>query len=199
MGQNQYDYEEDGTYCYPNTDILINKLNIRDKVALSNAERSITLIRMIEMEEHPIEGDYNLDHIKDIPKAIFGDIFEWAGKLRTVDISKGTLFCKSEYIEDNAVKLFRQLKDEKRLTGLQKHEIIPRLAYYLCEINAIHPFREGNGRAQRQFIKQLAFDAGFYLDFTGISNEEMIQASIRGFLMDYSYMERLIERSISEL
>ena len=119
MQQNQYDYEEDGTYCYPGTDVLKNKLNIHDKEILSDAERSISLVRMIELEEHPIRGNYDLDHLKRIHKALFGDIFEWAGQLRTVDISKGTMFCKCEYIESNANKLFRELKDENNLIGLR--------------------------------------------------------------------------------
>ncbi len=76
MQQNQYDYEEDGTYCYPGTDVLKNKLNIHDREILSNAERSISLVRMIELEEHPIKGNYDLDHLKRIHKALFGDIFD---------------------------------------------------------------------------------------------------------------------------
>lgn len=196
---NQYDYEEDGTYCYPGTNVLKNKLNIHDRGTLSDAERSISLVRMIELEDHPVNGNYDLDHLKEIHKVLFGDIFEWAGKLRTVDISKGTMFCKCEYIENNAIKLFKELKDENNLVGLQIEDIVPRLAYYLCEINAIHPFREGNGRTQRLFVKQLAFDAGYHLDFTGITDEEMINASVRGFVLDYSHMEFLIKRSISEL
>ena len=199
MQQNQYDYEEDGTYCYPGTDVLKNKLNIHDREILSDAERSISLVRMIELEEHPIKGNYDLDHLKRIHKALFGDIFEWAGQLRTVDISKGTMFCKCEYIESTANKLFRELKDENNLIGLQIDDMVSRSAYYLCEINAIHPFREGNGRTQRLFVKQLAFDAGYHLDFTGISDEEMINASVRGFVLDYSYMEALIKRGISKL
>ena len=199
MQSNQYDYEEDGTYCYPGTSVLRNKLNIRDGEKLSDAERSISLVRMIELEEHPIKGNYDLDHLKRIHKALFGDIFEWAGQLRTVDISKGTMFCKCEYIENNANKLFRKLQDENNLIGLQIDDMVSRLAYYLCEINAIHPFREGNGRAQRSFVKQLAFDAGYHLDFTGISDDDMINASVRGFVLDYSYMESLIRRGISKL
>ena len=199
MQSNQYDYEEDGTYCYPGTSVLRNKLNIRDGEKLSDAERSISLVRMIELEEHPIKGNYDLDHLKRIHKALFGDIFEWAGQLRTVDISKGTMFCKCEYIENNANKLFRKLQGENNLIGLQIDDMVSRLAYYLCEINAIHPFREGNGRAQRSFVKQLAFDAGYHLDFTGISDDDMINASVRGFVLDYSYMESLIRRGISKL
>ena len=199
MQSNQYDYEEDGTYCYPGTSVLRNKLNIRDGEKLSDAERSISLVRMIELEEHPIKGNYDLDHLKRIHKALFGDIFEWAGQLRTVDISKGTMFCKCEYIENNANKLFKKLQDENNLIGLQIDDMVSRLAYYLCEINAIHPFREGNGRAQRSFVKQLTFDAGYHLDFTGISDDDMINASVRGFVLDYSYMESLIRRGISKL
>jgi len=199
MQQDQYDYEEDGTYCYPGTDVLKNKLNIRDKDTLSEAERSISLLRMMELEEKPIKGCYDLDHLRAIHRVLFGDIFDWAGELRTVDISKGTMFCKCEYIESNANKLFKQLNDEKRLSGLELDSMISRLSYYLCEINAIHPFREGNGRTQRLFVKQLAFDAGYHLDFTDINDKEMITASIRGFVLDYVPMEQLIRKGLSKL
>ena len=94
MQQNQYDYEEDGTYCYPGTNVLRNKLNIRDGDKLSDAERSISLVRMMELEDHPIRGEYDLNHLRMIHRVLFGDIFDWAGELRTVDISKGTMFCK---------------------------------------------------------------------------------------------------------
>ena len=199
MQQNQYDYEEDGTYCYPGTNVLRNKLNIRDGDILSDAERSISLVRMMELEDHPIRGEYDLNHLRMIHRVLLGDIFDWAGELRTVDISKGTMFCKCDYIESNAAKLFKQLRSENNLVGLQIEDMVSRLAYYLCEINAIHPFREGNGRTQRLFIKQLAFDAGYHLDFTGITDEEMINASVRGFVLDYSHMESLIRRGISKL
>lgn len=182
MQQDQYDYEEDGTYCYPGTDVLKNKLNIRDKDTLSEAERSISLLRMMELEEKPIKGCYDLDHLRAIHRVLFGDIFDWAGELRTVDISKGTMFCKCEYIESNANKLFKQLNDEKRLSGLELDSMISRLSYYLCEINAIHPFREGNGRTQRLFVKQLAFDAGYHLDFTDINDKEKLPVYGDSFL-----------------
>lgn len=77
--------------------------------------------------------------------------------------------------------------------------MVRRLSYYLCKINAIHPFREGNGPTQRQFIKQLASDAGYHLDFTGIADDEMIVASVRGFVLDYAPMEALIRRGLSKI
>ena len=76
MQQNQYDYEEDGTYCYPGTNVLRNKLNIHDGDKLSDAERSISLVRMIELEDYPINGDYDLNHLRMIHKVLFGDIFD---------------------------------------------------------------------------------------------------------------------------
>lgn len=199
MHRDHYDYEEDGTYCYLGADVLRNKLNIHDKDTLSEAERSISLLRMMELEEKPIKGRYDLDHLRAIHRALFGDIFDWAGELRTVDISKGTMFCKCEYIKDNVIKLLKQLKDENYLLELDLDSMVSRLSYYLCEINAIHPFREGNGRTQRLFVKQLALDADYHLDFTGITDEEMIVASVRGFVLDYSPMENLVRRGLTKL
>lgn len=74
-----------------------------------------------------------------------------------------------------------------------------RLAYYLSEINALHPFREGNGRTQRLFIEILAERAGYEVDFSEVSAEEMIQASADSFLLKYEQMNRLMQRIVRKM
>lgn len=172
-------------YCYPNTNVLINKLNIRDQSTLSEVERSITLIRTLEVDEMSTDVQFDLDHLRAIHNILFHDIYEWAGEIRTVDISKRTMFCKCEYIVDNANRLFNELNNDGNLRDRPCDYVVFRIAYYLCEINAIHPFREGNGRAQRAFMRQVARSAGYTLDFTGISDKEMMDASVYGFTKNY--------------
>jgi cell filamentation protein len=109
--------------------------------------------------------------------SISGDIYDWAGQLRTVAIAKGTWFCLPQYIESAAVEVFQALHGESLLCGLPQDVFTERLTYYLGEVNAIHPFREGNGRAQRAFVEQLAGDAGFILDWQHLDADRNIVAS----------------------
>lgn len=95
--------------------------------------------------------------------------------------------------------IFKKLRRESYLKDCnEKSEIARRLAYYLGEINSIHPFREGNGRAQRMFVEHIAASLGYQLDFMKISSEEMLEASARSFVLDYEMMEELMLRAISD-
>ena len=141
-----YDYEWDSEYCYPESNVLINKLNIQAAEDLSVAEREITAIRLAIAKATPIKGNFDLKHLQKIHKAIFGDVYSWAGKLRHVNIAKGNQFCLAMNLETYAANLFRKLENEHFLIGYNG-SVPHRLAYYLSEINVLHPFREGNGRS----------------------------------------------------
>lgn len=124
------------------------------------------------------------------------DIYEWAGEIRKVDIAKGNMFCNVKFIESQAEDIFGKLKAENYLKDLSESEFSARLAYYFSEINALHPFREGNGRSQREFIRTLALHNGYVINFAKVSREEMQEASERSFLCDYEMMEKLFLRCI---
>ena len=198
LDQYHYDYETDSYYCYPGTYILKNKLNITNENELKDAERSITSLRTAQLIQNPLDGDLDFNYLKNIHKFIFGDIYEWAGSIRTVNISKGNPFCRCEFIEEQMESIMKKLKRENYLEGLSINVLAERLAYYIGEINAIHPFREGNGRTQRMFIECLAMKNGFSLDFSKISNEEMLEASVQTFNMNYTLMSSLILKSLSK-
>lgn len=189
----QYDYEWDREYCYPGSDVLINKLNIRDAKELTTAEREITSIRLAAAKAAPIPGQFNLRHLKKIHGSLFGDIYPWAGQLRHVNIAKGNQFCLAMHLESYANAIFSELESEHYLIG-SSDSIPKRLAYYLSEINVLHPFREGNGRTQRLFIEYLALVAGYQVDFSGVSAEEMIVASAESFAKKYEKLDALFER-----
>ena len=191
-----YEYERDDYYCYSNSSVLKNKLNIEDEKALNEAEREITAIKILELIDKPLKGELDFDYIKKLHKHLFSDIYDWAGELRRTDISKGNIFCQHELIEVNAEVLFNELKTENYLERLDKNTIIKRLAYYLGDLNTIHPFREGNGRVQRLFIRELASRVGYLINFDSITTEEMIQASDKTFHHDYEMMEELIAKAI---
>lgn len=190
----QYEYEWDSKYCYPNSFILINKLGISDQKALSEAEREITSTRISQLKEHPIKGNFDLRHLQEIHRFIFQDIYDWAGELRTVNIAKGNQFCNCMYIESGFESVYKQLKADCFLIGIDSDFIYEKLAYYLGELNVVHPFREGNGRAQRVYIECLALISGYYVDFSNVTGHDMIEASADAFNCDYSKMTAIFEQ-----
>lgn len=190
----QYEYERDSKYCYPHSFILINKLEITDKDALNEAEREITSTRISQLKEHPVKGKFDLKHLQAIHRFIFQDIYDWAGELRTVNIAKGNQFCNCMYIEPGFESVYKQLKADHFLIGIDSEFIYEKLAYYLGELNVVHPFREGNGRAQRVYIECLALVSGYHIDFSSITGREMIEASADAFSCDYSKMTAIFEK-----
>lgn len=185
-------------YCYQGTSVLINKFNLRNIEKLKQIERVLTGARLIDLHKRNILGKFDFAHLKAIHKYIFQDIYPFAGKIRTCDISKGIPFCHALYIDKSAYKLFKELASENYLKGLEFDNICKRGAYYLCEINSIHPFREGNGRVQREFLRQLFLMNGFNLNYAPISKEEMIAASIAGMIADYAPMTAILRKCTTQ-
>jgi cell filamentation protein len=167
----------DDPYADPVTGVLRNKLGLSVTGELEAAEREITHAALIFLKEAPVRPSYDLAHLCAIHRRIFGDIYDWAGQLRTVAIAKGTWFCLPPCIESAAAEVFQALHGESLLRGLSRDVFTERLTYYLGEVNAVHPFREGNGRAQRAFFEQLASDAGFILDGQHLDADRNISAS----------------------
>ena len=184
----------DKIYCYSDSDVLINNLNIHDMDKLHEAERKLTMLRLMDLIDNPLNGKFDLKHLQSIHKYIFQDIYSWAGKIRTVDIAKSNMFCKVQFIETQAKEIFGKLQRDSYLEDLSKEEFVKEGACYFSEINALHPFREGNGRTQREFIRCLAYRAGYILHFSDISEQEMLEASIDSFVCNYEKMEKLFEK-----
>ncbi len=189
----RYEYEWDQEYCYPGSDVLINKFGIKTHEELLAAEREITSLKIAMAKAEPIRGNFDLEHLKRIHRFVFEDIYFWAGELRHVDISKGNQFCLCQNIERYAASIFAELKAEHYLLD-DNCNTAHRLAYYLSEINVLHPFREGNGRTQRLFIEYLADHAGYKVDFSSVTADEMIKASAESFARDYNRINAMFER-----
>ncbi len=164
-------------YSDPVTGVLYNKLGLGTAAGLEAAEREITHAALILLDESPVSPSYDLPHLQEIHKRIFGDIYEWAGQIRPVAIAKGAMFCLPQYIDSSAAVIFGELHDEDCLRGLRRDAFVGRLAHYLGEVNALHPVREGNGRAQRAFFRQLARDAGFTLAWQHLDPARNVKAS----------------------
>lgn len=130
---------------------------------------------------------------------IFQGVEAGAGKIREVDISRGdTRFCHFEYIETAGNDLIQALEIEHYLVALPKAEFIRRLAHYYCEINMLHPFFIGSGRAQRVFFEQLAIHAGYVLDWSTVEPQAWHQANQSGAMGDLAPLTTLFSKVVSE-
>lgn len=157
---------------------MINKLNIFNAARLQLAENLLTATRITELNTQPLQGQFDLAHLQAIHRHIFQDIYPWAGELRTIDIAKGqSYFASHRYLVSSAQTIFARLKQEQYLRGLPRERFAERAGSYLGEINALHPFREGNGRAQRMFLLFLARTAAYDLRWNKVTQERMVQAS----------------------
>jgi cell filamentation protein len=185
-------------YTDPVTGVLRNKLGLSANGELAAAEREITHAALIFLKEAPVLSGYDLTHLSAIHRRIFGDIYDWAGQIRTVAIAKGSWFCLPQYIESAAGEIFRALHGEGLRRGLPRDVFTERLTYYLGEINAIHPFREGNGRAQRAFFEQLASDAGFILDWQHLDADRNVAASAAIMRGDPTLMRKMLDELVRE-
>lgn len=178
--------------------MLINIENITDAEALAKYEADMTIIRQYELEiEHAVKGRFGVAHLKKIHKHIFQDIYPFAGKFRLENISKGdTDFCKSEFIKDNIALLLNALKRDDYLNGLNAGEFSKKAAYYMSEMNMIHPFREGNGRTIREFIRQLADKNGYIINWSLIDKTNLMNAIISAVGKDYGPLSTCINKAI---
>lgn len=167
-------------YCYPDTNVLKNKLNIKDNDVLKTAEEEITLIKQMELLKNPIRGNFTKTHLMNIHKFIFEDIYPFAGKIRREQISKGnTTFYPPNLINRELDKVFSKIKEYNMLRETDEDKIINNLAYVMAELNIIHPFREGNGRSIREFIRTMAKRIGYDLNWGNVNKEDLLEASIQ--------------------
>ena len=178
----------DDPYSYEGTDTLINKLDLRDPLLLDAFESEMTTLRANE----PLPDDsYDVQHYKRVHHHIFQDVYSWAGEYRTIRTSKGgNPFCFPEHIDAEMRKLFQGLADGPCLNAQDSNDFISSVAHFLAELNAIHPFREGNGRSQLAFVHLLGEKADFPLDFSRVRPETFLLAMIASY---HGQLDPLVE------
>lgn len=190
---------ESDPYVAPNG-VLINLLGITSTAELNSVEDRLAILAATSLADQPIRGCFDLQHLSAIHRHLFGKVYPWAGKLRQVDIGKGdTMFLPHHQIEQAAASLFSGLRAEGYLKGLDAPRFCGRAAVYLGELNIIHPFREGNGRTQREFLRELAAQAGYNISWAGCSPDAMIRACIAARDGVYAPLAKLIEIGLSTL
>lgn len=183
-------------YCYKGTNVLINLLNIRDNKTLQRAESRIVATKLFELRKNEMIGNFDEEHFIKIHKFLFEDIYPFAGKFRTENIAKGYFsFAEWEYIDTELRKLLEKLHKSNLLRNDTRAELVKDLAYYLAELNVLHPFREGNGRTIREFIRELAYKNGYLLDLQKVEPIEVYDAFLKS-VIDTTDLENVIDKCL---
>lgn len=185
----------DETYCYPpDFTILRNRFGVRDGVAFDRLERAFVVRRM--RETLPI-GSFDLTHLRALHRHLFQDVYEWAGEMRTVEISKGgQQFQFRRFIETGMADLHRRLVAQNFLQGLSAAEFAEKAGAILGDVNYCHPFREGNGRTQLVYLRQLAAQAEHRLRLERLDRDAWMTASREAHLGRYEAMARAVAAAL---
>src|SRR6266542_3948687 len=186
-------------YIDEGTGLLRNLLGATSAEVFEELEPQIVFANEIELESVNIPRTNDFDEVLRIHKQLFKGVYEWAGRIRTVDIKKNAenaeYFLLAGKISDAAVYVFGELAKGNHLKGLNKEDFVKRLAHHYDQLNYIHPFREGNGRVQRIFWTRVAHDAGYEIDWSAVIGEESDEASrLAAEEMDLSALEDMFQR-----
>jgi len=192
-----YSLESLSDGCYKGTSVLINKFDIRDGVRLDIMEQGLTsaLIAKAFIEISFENVDFNF--YKMLHKYVFSDIYDWAGEIRKVNMSKkGANFCSYEKIEELGTQIFNKLKKNNYLKNFSTEECLDEFTELYCSLNKLHPFREGNGRIQRLFLSMLLDNMGKSIDFTKIDRDVFMIATIKSFTGDTFMLKDIFRDNI---
>jgi cell filamentation protein len=166
-------------YCYPETTILRNIPDLRTQEALGAFEAAAVTQRA---DEPLPNGRLSVRHYRALHRHLFQDVYSWSGKYRIVRMAKdGNAFCYPEHISREMNQLFARLNAERFLTGVSAPRFAEQAAQFLATLNAIHPFREGNGRTQLLFLTLVSARAGPVLDLEALEPRQFMAAMIESF------------------
>ena len=185
------------TDCYENSTVLVNKFDIRDEAQLNAVERSITSGLIAKaMMEIPFEN-VDFEFYKKLHSYVFGDIYEWAGSVRSIDMSKkGTNFCSVTKINERAERIFLNLRTTDYLKTVPTEEFINEFTDLYCDLNYLHSFREGNGRIQRLFLNMLLRYNNKSINFANIDKDLLMIATIKSVSGDVFMLRDIFKGSI---
>lgn len=192
------DATEDG--CYPGTHVLMNKLDIRDQKQLEENETLITTVQSLKFELSPFPEELDFDYYKRLHRFLFESLYSWAGEIRTVDLSKQhTHFCPAAEVTSLASASFGRLKREKYFQGLSRDVLLDELVDFYGSVNYLHPFREGNGRVQRLYFRQLVRRAGYHLNFAAVDSDKMMLATIHAASGVTDLLRQVFDQILEEM
>ena len=183
-------------YCYPDSSVLKNKLDIRDPALLRKVEADLSTARQAEIFRTPVVGRFTATHLCNIHRKLLGDVYSFAGHFRREDIAKGpTRFVTYSQIKEKLQRLLGQLQQEKWLENVPFEAFVARSAYYMAELNYIHPFREGNGRAIREFMRLLFLHNGYVVQWDAVDVEALLNAMIDS-VYDTAHLEQILKQCL---
>lgn len=179
-------------YCYPDSNVLKNKLNIRDLRELKDVEEKFVAIKQLVLLQKPIPGRFTINHLLRIHRFLFEDVYPFAGHIRREQISKGeTLFFLPDLIKRELRRVFVEIHETGMLQEKKPQSQIQHLSHVMAELNIIHPFREGNGRSIREFIRCMAQVYGLTLNWGNADQDTMMDAAIASVYDDMAFCEIL--------
>ncbi|WP_166983017.1 Fic/DOC family protein [Paramicrobacterium fandaimingii] len=186
-------------YTYPDSDVLVNKYGIANHDDWKEAESDFIGLRLHELHENPIQGVFDLEHLKSIHAHLAQDLYTWGGEIRDTDThpgGTGIAHCRPPFIVAEAERVFGTLADEEYLRGLDADTFSDRLAWVWGEVTSIHPFRDINTRSQHVFFNQLAREAGWVIDWAQIPGELMAHARTLAIIEDHTGIDALIRPNL---
>ena len=187
-------------YFVDGEDILENKLGIHDLEALRSAEQEIVANKTADILNEPVEA-FGLGYLLHVHRVLFEDIYAFAGKMRTVDIAKPdvvTPFAHVQFLEVESKRIFDDLKKKNYLNNLDQKNFVEEITRLAAELNALHPFRDGNGRAIRLYLIMLTDNSGYLLDYSQVSAAEIIDADIRAFEGDIKALIEVYAKAVTK-
>lgn len=185
-------------YTYKGTDVLINKLNIKDEALLKEYETRMVSFKLVTIQDKKLPPKFDDVRLKFIHKYLFEEIYDFAGEYREENITKDNFkFAQYEYIEEN-LKLIVSKVDIDKLKELSFDDTIKEISYYMTELNVLHPFRDGNGRAIREYIRELLQELNLEICFQDIDYSDIIRVSKLAIIDDSEQIE-LLKRRIKKI
>lgn len=179
-------------YCYPDSDVLKNRLNIRDHAELKQAEEEFVAVKQLVLLQDPIKGRFTMNHLLRIHRFLFEDMYPFAGRLRREQISKGdTLFYPPELIERELRRVFREIHEREMLCEKEPQAQLRNLSHVMAELNIIHPFREGNGRSIRELIRCMALMYGLFINWGNTNRDALMDAAVASVDDDMAFCDVL--------
>lgn len=193
-----YSLDSSKDSCYPGTTVLVNKLGLQEQADLDAAERVAVAVHAVEIETAPPSGPFTFAYYLDLHRRLFQDLYNWAGTLRTINLSKkGTAFYPASELAELGDAKFRRLQSQHEFRGLTRSAFVAAIADFYHELNMLHPFREGNGRTQRLFFTLLIRRAGYDIDFSACDTDLLMFSTIRAAHGIMTYLEAFFDESIT--
>ena len=192
-----YSVRGSAKYCYPGSTVLVNRLGITEQAELDRVERQIVLLKSAAAEREMPFVNVDFQYHLDLHRMLFSELYEWAGCLRDMDISKkGTVFYPARELESLGERLFRRLEQADYLCGMKHRAFADALAELYHDLNMLHPFREGNGRTERLFLTLLVRNAGYSISFADCDRDMLMLGAIRAAQGDHSLMQEIMQNLV---